>query len=332
MKNRLATRNNIEDIGARILRTRWFLGLVSAAIVGLLILASWPWWSNRFVLKVTTRIVEISASVPGVHEIWMTLPKIGEIQIFGADANGLPPELAALSASAVSVRLFVSGATLQSISLPSGAGLVVRTTSDGSTDIGALNNGSIVLSLSGVVERIDQSGQRTKIADIERATVWDIRPATKNSPARLVLPRGTGSIALYNQPISDFRFAPPRPAGEDPRTFQSEILKGELQILDTATKTELQPRELVLLEGGSRMLSRLEAVDGALAVDVSGEADRISIGPPRPGTPFRLDRNLTPSVLSYLLGQHELKLLWAIAVAVLGALWKARQWALNWRK
>ena len=80
------------------------------------------------------------------------------------------------------------------------------------------------------------------------------------------------------------------------------------------------------------MLSRLEVIDGAIAVDVSGEADRISIGPPRPGAPFRLDRDLTPSVLSYLLGQHELKVLWGIALAMLGALWKARLWAVKWRK
>jgi hypothetical protein len=150
------------------------------------------------------------------------------------------------------------------------------------------------------------------------------------NPARLVLPPGTAPIALYNQPISDFWFRSPRPAGEDPHTFQSEILKGQLQVLDTGTKVELEPRELVLLEGGNRVLSRLEIIDKAIAVDVEGDAKQISVGPPRPGIPFSLDRNLTPSVLSYLFGQHELKLLWGIAVAVLGGLWKARQWALKW--
>jgi hypothetical protein len=330
--NQLSTRTSIEDISARVLRSGWFLGLVSASIVGLLILASWPWWFNRFVLKVTTRVAEISASAPGVHVIDVNLPKGGEIQIFGARADGLPPELAVLAAAVGSVRLVASSATLQSISLPNGAGLVVSTTSDGGTDIGVLNDGSISLALSGMIDRIDGNGQRTTIANIERATAWEIRPAEMNSPARIVLPPGAAPIALYNQPISNFWFRPPRQAGDDPRTFQSEILKGELQVLDTGTKIELQPRELVLLEGGSRMLSRLEVIDRAITVDVSGEARRISIGPPRPGVPFRLDRELTPSVLSYLLGQHELKLLWGVVLAVLGALWKARQWALKWGK
>jgi hypothetical protein len=323
------TPTRIEDVGARVLRSQWFLGLVSAAIVVLLVLVSWPWSFNRFVLKATTRIVEISASAPGVHVIGVNLPKSGEIQIFGAHADGLPPELAALAGAAVSVRLVASSATLQSISLPGGAGLVVRATSDGRADIGVLNNGIISVALSGTIDRIDGNGQHTTIANIERATAWNIRPAGKN-PARLVLPPGAAPVALYNQPISDFWFRPPRPAGDDPRTFQSEILNGELQVLDTGTKIELQPRELVLLEGGSRMLSRLDVIDRAITVDVSGEADRISVGPPRPGVPFRLDRDLTPSVLSYLFGQHELKLLWGISLAVLGALWKARQWALKW--
>jgi hypothetical protein len=331
MGKELTTHTSIEAVGARVLRSQWFLGLVSAAIVGLLVLATWPWWFNRFVLKATTRIVEISASAPGVHVIGVNVPKSSEIQIFGAHADGLPPELAALAAASVSVRLVASSATLQSISLPSGAGLVVRTTSNGGTDIGVLNNGVISVALSGTIERIDGNGQHTTIANIERATAWQIRPAGKN-PARLVLPPDAAPIALYNQPISDFRFRPPRPAGDDPRTFQSEILKGELQVLDTGTTIELRPRELVLLEGGSRMLSRLEVIDRAITVDVSGEADRISVGPPRPGGPFRLDRDLTPSVLSYLFGQHELQLLWSISLAVLGALWSARQWALKWRK
>jgi hypothetical protein len=332
MEDQPTNRASIEDIGARFLRSQWFLGLVSAAIVGLLVLASWPWWFNRFVLKATTRIVEISASAPGDHVIGVNLPKGGEIQIFGARADGLPPELAALAAAVGSVRLVASSATLQSISLPSGAGLVVSTTSDSGVDIGVLNDGSISLALSGMIDRIDGNGQRTTIANIERATAWEIRPAERNSPARLVLPPAATPIALYNQPISNFWYRDTRPAGDDPRTFQSEILKGELQILDTGTKIELQPRELVLLEGGNRMLSRLEVIDRAIVVDVSGEADRISVGPPRPGTPFRLDRDLTPSVLSYLFGQHELKLLWGIALAVLAALWKARQWALKWGK
>lgn len=322
---------SIEDSGARVLRSLWFLGLVSAAIVGLLVLASWSWWFNRFVITATTRIVEISASTLGAHNIGVRLPTGDEIQVFGARTDGFPPELAGIAAAA-SVRIIISNAVLQSISLPRGAGLVARTTSDGGADIGVLDDGSISLAISGAVESIDEDGTRRTIANIARATAWDIRPADKNSPARLVLPPGTAPIVLYNQPVDDIWFRPPRPADDDPRTYESEILNGELQLLDTGTRVKLQPHELVLLEGGRRFLSRLEVADGAIAVDISGEANRISIGPPRPGLPLRLDRDLTPSILAYLVGQHELKLLWGIALAVLGSLWRARQWALKWGK
>src|SRR5262249_27085991 len=159
MTDQRATRSSIEEIGARVLRSRWFFGLGSVAIVGLLALATWPWWFNRFVLTATTRVVEISSSSSAlrVHDIGVKLPKSGEIRGFGARADDLPPELAALTTAFVSVRLVISTAILQSISLPSGAELFVRTTSDGGTDIGVLNDGSISLALSGTIERIDEN-------------------------------------------------------------------------------------------------------------------------------------------------------------------------------
>ena len=321
-----------EGIAERLLKSWVFVILVSVVIVGLLGLASWPWSTNRFVLKVATRAVAVAAAAPGVHVFGLRLPPDTELRILGADTNGLPPEIAMLAGTTVAVRLWVSHATLQSITLPSGAGLIVRAAADGSIDIGVLNDGSISLALAGRIERIGDRGERTMIANIDRAVGWDITPLAPNVPARLVVRAGGASFALYNQPITDIWFRPPRAAGADQRTFQSEIVNGELQLLDTAAKIALDPRELVLLEGGSRMLSRLEVTDGAVAVDVTGVANRISVGPPRPGSPFRLDRDLTPSLLAYLVGQHELKMLWGIAAAVLGAMWKARQWALKWGK
>jgi hypothetical protein len=330
MVDQPTTRISIEDIGARALRSWWFVGIVSGVVLGILVLASWPWWFNRFTLTTTTRIVEFSAAAPAVHGIGLQLPKNREIQVFGAYVANLPPELRTLADTPVSIRLIASNVTLQSVSLPSGAGLIVHMMSDGEIDLGVLNGGGISLALSGKIERIDDRGQRIAIAETARAIVWNIRPAERNDPARLVLPLGAVPITLFNQPISNFRFRLPQPTGDDSRTFQSEVITGELKLLDTSTTITLQPRELILLEDGSRFLSRLEVLDKAIAVDIAGEARRISIGPPRPGLPFRLDRDLTPSVLSYLVGQHELKLAWGVALAVLGALWKARQWALKW--
>ena len=320
----------IEDGGARLLRSMWFFTLAAAAIVGLLVLASWPWWFNRFALAVTSRVIEVSVSAPGFHDIGVKLPDGKEFQIFGARPNDLPPELTALRSTVGSVRLVASSAVLQNISLPSGAGLIASARVGGGADIGVLRDGAVSLALFGKIEVVDPSGARKAIADIPRPTVWDVRPADSNSPVRLVLASGVPSIALYNQPIDSFRFRPPRPAEDEPGTAETEILSGELQLLDTGEKVKLNSRELLLLEGGRRFLSRLEIADGAVTVDISGEAKRISVGPPRPGLPLRLDRDLTPSVLSYLIGQHELKLLWALGLAVLGSLWKARQWALKW--
>ena len=94
----------------------------------------------------------------------------------------------------------------------------------------------------------------------------------------------------------------------------------------------LRPRELVWLEDVSATVARLDMTADGVAVDASGHARSIGLGPPRAGLPPRPDRDLTPSVLGYLMGQHELKLLWGVAITALAALWKARQWGLKWRK
>jgi hypothetical protein len=334
MRKRRNTIALIEEFCIRVLQSWWALGLASLLAFSLLFLASCPWWFNRFVLKVVTRTIEVSTSAPGLHEIGITLPKNSEVQIIGAETSLLPPELTPLADTYTggAIRMSASRVTIETLSLSDHAGLIVRITPEGGIDIGILNDGFLSVAVAGTVQRVSESGTLSQIAEIERPTVWDIKPADKSSPARILLPPGTQRFAIYNQPISSFWFRTPRPITDDPRTSQSEITTGELQVLDTATKVQLDPRELILLEGGSRMLSRLELIDKGIVVDILGVADRISVGPPRPDTPFRLDRDLTPSVLSYVVGQHELKLAWGTVVAILGALWKARQWALSKQK
>jgi hypothetical protein len=332
MREKAISRTTIEDISANILRSRWMFPLISLALISILILASFPWYANRFILKATTRVIQLSASSPVFQEIWAKLPEDSKIEIYGADLKGFPPELAALGLDVTNLTFFASRATLQSISLPRLAELEIRSTPDNGIDIGILKQGSISLSLSGTVERLDDGGRRTRIANLEHTVVLNIRAAALYSSARVVLSGGIESFALYDLPIADFRFAPPRPSNIASRSFHSEILSGDLQLLDTGEKVELAPRELILLEGGSKNLVRLEKTNQGLTVDLSGKVERMSVGPPRTGTPFRLDRDVTPSILSYLMGQHELKLLWAAALALLGGFWKARQWALKWEK
>ena len=101
-------------------------------------------------------------------------------------------------------------------------------------------------------------------------------------------------------------------------------------MLDTGATETLRPGELVWLRDISAFLVLLETTPDGLLVDVSGEGRSIGVGSPR-GEGWRPDRDLTPSVFAYLAGQHELKLLWGVAVVVLGALWRARQWAFSQR-
>jgi hypothetical protein len=174
----------VEAFTAHFLRSGWFFGLLSVVVFGLLLLASVSWPLNRFVLTVYTRVAEIYASSTGNHEIGIALPDNSEIRVFGARPDGLPPELRVLSPDTDSIRLVATKTTLQRISLADGDGLVIALGSDGSVDLGILNNGSISLAISGSIQSVDQTGQRRFVADIERATEWNIQATGPNAVTR----------------------------------------------------------------------------------------------------------------------------------------------------
>ena len=183
----------IEDIGASVLRSGWFLGLASITIITLLVLAGWPWWFNRFALTVTTRVVEVSASAPGVHVLGVELPMHSEIQVFSLHPDGLPPELAALAGGPVSVRLAASRATLQTISLSAQSKLFVSVTSDGRTDIDVLDGGRISLALSG--KSLSEEFMRDCIA-VSTTRPTAPRFSTRSTPWRIAWRKRVSDIAV----------------------------------------------------------------------------------------------------------------------------------------
>ena len=75
------------------------------------------------------------------------------------------------------------------------------------------------------------------------------------------------------------------------------------------------------LDGYVRQL-RVENRDGdedTIAVDLEGTVERVAIGPPG------RERDVTPSVLSYLYHNQRLAFLFAAASFVWGALWSLRR-------
>ena len=76
--------------------------------------------------------------------------------------------------------------------------------------------------------------------------------------------------------------------------------------------------------GGSRgicaVLTRLDQVPGGFRVGLVGIASAVRLGP----SGFADD--VTPSCLDYLYHQEWIKLMWAVALALIAALAKVRSW------
>jgi hypothetical protein len=324
-----------EGTAARLLRSRWLLPAAGIVTLGLLLLASISWCNNRFALQVVSRLAEITASAEAKHSIGVAMPSGMEIRLYGTGLAERPPELAGITKSPNGIRLTADKVVLDYIEVQGGTVLTFTTTQDGSPDLRLTGGGSIGLTLSGIIHQIGDDGHLTQLAVADRPFGIDIAPTDTVDSARLVLVGGGGlkGIAIYDQPVRGLRFSRPRASDNDQRLpFQSELINGTLQLLDTTQNMTLRPRELVWLEDVSATVARLDMTADGVAVDASGHARSIGLGPPRAGLPPRPDRDLTPSVLGYLMGQHELKLLWGVAITALAALWKARQWGLKWRK
>jgi hypothetical protein len=321
-----------ESVAAKFLRSRWFIGGTMILIACLMVCASFSWWSNRFSLEVVSRTIDITASERADHSLGILLPTDAEVRVSGYDSSEFPPELLGFSKQKPIIRLSASKVVLDSILLDSGASLMATVTANGSPDLRLAGGGDIGITFEGTVSEIHDHGAPTEVAQASRAFRFNAKQGSSPEPVRVVLVGATAlhGLALFDQPVNQIRFSRPLPSTEDRRLpFQSEIISGTLQLLDSDNKVTLRPHELVWLDDISATAARIEITGEGVALEASGLARRIGLGPPRPGGPPTPDRDLTPSILEYLLGQHSLKIAWGAAIALLAALWKARQWALK---
>ncbi|WP_413989787.1 hypothetical protein ACMDCR_28180 [Labrys okinawensis] len=321
-----------ESMAARFLRSNWFISSAVLVIVGLLVCASVSWSTNRFSLEVVSHTIDITVSERADHSLGLLLPPNVEVRVSGYDASGLPPELLGMNKPVGILRLSANKEVIDSILLDSNATLTVTITADGNPDLRLSGGGEIGITFQGTVSEIHEDGVPTEVAKASRPFRFSAKQGNSPEPVRIVLVGAAGvqGLGLFDQPVNQLRFSRPLPSTEDRRLpFQSEIISGTLQLLDSDSKTTLRPHELVWLDNVVATVARIEITDKGVALDVSGLARRIGLGPPRPDRTPQADRDLTPSVLEYLVGQHRLKLAWGAAIALLAALWKARQWAMK---
>jgi hypothetical protein len=320
-----------ERLVAALLRSRWLMLFATALVAGLLITASVGWRDNRFMMEATTRRITVTAARRAEHDVGIRLPPDAELRVTGYEVADPPNALRELFGTGRPVVLRGEGIVLTSIVLDRGGELTVATPNAERLELEFGAAARIAVSLGGAVSAGGSDDTVTQVGVFRRSEplAASAKLGTGN-PLRIVIAFPTGTLlpfTLRDQPLSGLSFARPRASTAETRfPFRSELVKGTLSMLDTGSTETLRPGELVWLHDIAAHLVLLDATPDGILVDVSGEAGQVGLGPPR-GEGWRPDRDLTPSVFAYLAGQHELKLIWGVAVVVLGALWRARQWA-----
>jgi hypothetical protein len=347
-------RSDPESLVAAFLRSSWLLLVATLIVIALLVAASLPWWDNRFTIQATTGRIELVAAERAEQSLGLGL-RGAELRLSDYDAVDPPVELKASLRDRATLWLIGDDLILDSLTLDQDSEIVFDTTDENGIEVEVRGPANAVFLLGGRISEKGRDGTLNVVGTFQRPSSLTLSPLKgSRMPLRISIiptPGTKASLTLQDQPVRRISFARPHASTTETRfPFRSEIISGELSMLDTGQTIKLQPAELVWLRGVTAQVAKLVAASGSISVDVSGTAQTIGLGPPREGADgmfhrfwrtviepwfgieqrpegWQPDRDLTPSVFDYLVGQHELKLLWAAAAVVLGALWRARQWA-----
>jgi len=321
-----------EGAAARLLRWRWTLPLVALVGGAALWVATWPFWNNRFSLDVTAGYASVVAAERRDHRVSISLPTTAKVQISGYRVDEASAGLAPLATLPGLITLQADRIVLRTLTLTEGSHLAFARGAGGSQEILLRGHAALELTLVGDI-RVSHGAGELKLVGESAPMVLTVIPGDPRNPMRISVeaPEPLPVVELLDQRVTSLRFTRPRPSIDDQRpVYRSEITAGTLRLLDVEQAVTLKLRDLVWFREESATLYRMAFTADGVVVEATGQARAMSIGPQvGEGQEARGDRNLTPTVFGYLLGRHDLKLLWGGAVGLLMALWKARQWALK---
>lgn len=329
---------------------KWIAGwLRSDALVGaiglftLLIAAGLTvsFWRNDFSLETASRYVAFTSTESRTHNLDSLLPPGTTLILEGAKSPEWPPTLAGPAREGnISEGYRLDGqfqpasVMLRRIELEKGTDLAFRIRGN-SLEISMMGKGLVEFNLVGPFSEVD--GEVKPTVSQGEPLLLQLSPENEEIMRILISPAfDIESFEIADQGISELRFVPPvRPEQFEPGRrpiFLSEIVSGDLWLRDVDQWISLRRRALVWLQDPQGFkIEHMSVKKDALNVEASGVARRISTGPPDlnslSGPSPHGERDVTPSIFTYLVGRHDLKLLWGFAIAALGLLWQARRWA-----
>jgi hypothetical protein len=150
-----------------------------------------------------------------------------------------------------------------------------------------------------------------------------VRMTSDVAPTRIILslPKGQGAARLTGLHVTGLGFGREIASGPARPAFASTIIKGSVHLLDGRENIELKKGDWLTLDHLNATLRELKIDGSAPEINLVGTVGKVKIGPEG----FTQDR--TPTWLAWIMRNHSDKGIWAIAVGLLGGLWRLRQWA-----
>ncbi|KPA12390.1 hypothetical protein MHK_007401 [Candidatus Magnetomorum sp. HK-1] len=138
---------------------------------------------------------------------------------------------------------------------------------------------------------------------------------TPNTPLSINL-KMVDNIKWNRLNISDINFLEEYPIGSG--KFESTIKSASINILNSDKNINLKENDNVFLSDLVTKRMEIITVNDGFKVSLYGSVSKIEAGP----TDF--EKDLSPTLLTYLIIQHKQKCFWTVIIFLWGALWKAR--------
>jgi hypothetical protein len=349
----------LERAVARLVAGRWFLPGAGFALLLLTVAATLPPPSSRFTLTVQTRSFTVGSDASGSVLQGRApdgLPGVpiaaGSRVVLAGILTRLPEAIAPADPQpddpAGTVTVLGAQGRLSAVRLAGRSRLTVEVLQGDTLAYAGHEGIALTMTLQGQVTtaptpaRVPATlGPPPEPIEVAASPAHPLR-ALVQLPAMATEPADTG---IEDLPIRSLGFSRPRLVRDDRIPFRSDIVAGTLSLSDVGRDVTIRAGDPVLLgcweapdllrwtgvaflhrqwrgtDCFAGHLARARLEHGRLLVEVVGRAERIAIGP-RDGL-----TELTPSLLAYLLGQENAKLMWSAAAALLVLFWKAHGWA-----
>jgi hypothetical protein len=306
---------------ARDLTDRLLLSAAAVALVAVAIAATVRMDSTSTEILVKSSFVALTLASRLDRDVNFDLGDGASISAKGFQLQGLLPGCEDLRQSQ-SAR-FDGTLAVEHITGASKSDWQVRTVDSGTIEIGLRGEGSFDIDVGPGTSVLGDGGRRCKSSATLPGSVRLI--GTSTSSVTLQLRLAERRVLLRDVLVSNVGFVEQDPDASQDRVpvFRSAIDNGSVQFADVHRVNSLDQAEVLAVDIIDMRADDLSVEKSDLVLRMSGKVRSVRIGPERTAT------NVQPSWLEYLTTRDQTRLagVWTATLALLGVLWRVREWA-----